>query len=138
MTQVQLSLIEATKELLTAIKRNYLLISANVYQMHEAWTGSPDEWCDFYEQELELSKSQVSKMRQVGEFVLAHGLLQETVGYEALYKSIARHKGQDVEPRLILAEAQVWSNDDYKSQAKEDCKEHQWATYCGLCWKKQQ
>ena len=132
-------LVQETKELLLSVKRNYLAVSANVFRLYEAWTGSPDQWCDFYEQELELSKSQVSKMRKVGEFVLAHGLLKSTekpaVGYEALYLSINRHeKDPEQNPALVVAEAATWSKSDFRDSRKEECKTPDFHLVCTNCW----
>jgi len=126
------ALIEETRQLVGTIKRNYLHISANLFRIHEAWTGTVDEWVSFYEQDLELHKSQVSKMLKVGAFVLAHNMLKESVSYEKLYLSINAHKGED--PKLILAEAQSWHSSDYKAQAKEDCNNPEFGTYCKNCW----
>lgn len=119
-------LIQETKELITSIKRNYLLISANVFRIYEQWHGTADKWVDFYTQELELSKSQVSKMRQVGEFILANNMLKENVSYDKLYTSIVRHKGED--PKYILSEAQTWGDDDYKAAKKEECQNPKYIT----------
>lgn len=129
-------IVRETKELLFSVKRNYLAISANVYRLYEAWTGSPDAWVQFYEEELELSKSQVSKMRKVGEFVLAHGLLKATekepVSYERLYLSINRNPEAD--PKYVLAEARSWSPQDYKDDKKESCKTPDFQMVCVNCW----
>lgn len=127
-------LIEETKVLVQSIKRNYLAISANLYRIHEGWTGSVDGWVQFYTEELELSKSQVSKMLKVGGFILAHGLLKTTdVSYEKLYLSINRNPDKD--PKYVVAEAQSWSADDYKQDKKEDGHTHEYESFCKHCWK---
>lgn len=135
MNYLDTDIVREVKELIQSVKRNYLAISVKVYQIHESreWDGLGDEWVDFYKQELELSKSQVSKMLKVGEFVLKNGMLKETVSYERLYLSINRNP--DGDPKLILAEAQTWSADDHKAQKKDDCKDHDYHMVCVKCWK---
>lgn len=128
-------LIQQTKELIQLGKKSYLAASVNVHLLYESWTGSPDEWVSFYQEELDLSKSQVSKMRTVGGFLVANQL-QETakVSYEKLYRAIASNR--DGDPQKILAVAEVWGEQDFKDDLKEDGHNHEYALYCGVCWKK--
>lgn len=131
-------LVQQLRDILVRIKHDYILSSTIVYRIYEAWTGTADEWVDFYTQQLDLSKSQVSKMRKVGGFVLAHSLLKATekqpVGYEALYLSINRNP--DADPKYVLAEAATWSPSDYRDAKKEDGHEHHYELFCSICYKK--
>lgn len=127
------NLVEETKQLMTSVKRHFIAISENVYQLHETWIASPDEWVDFYENELELHKSQVSKMLKVGKASLEYGWREETVSIEKLYGSLNRHRDN---PQLALAEAKTWTFQDAKEDKKEDGHNHEYAMYCGICWKK--
>lgn len=133
MKEITASLIEHTKALLLGAKKNYLAASVGVYKLYEGWTDSPDTWVEFYEQELELSKSQVSKMRTVGKFIETKGLSLETdVGYEKLYLSITRNP--EAKTEYIVAEAQTWSPQDHKDAKKDECKEPDYHTVCVNCW----
>lgn len=120
-------LIDHVKGLLLGVRKNYLAASVGVYKLYEGWTGSPDSWVEFYEQELELSKSQVSKMRKVGQFLDSKGLSLETdVSYERLYLSLNRNP--DADPKYIISEAQTWNADDYKESTKESCGKPEYIT----------
>ncbi len=118
MNQITNNLIKETKELVFSLKLNYMAIAENLYKIREAWTGSVDEWVDFYQNELELHKSTVSKMLTVGPASIANGWRQEGVSLEKLYRSLVRNREN---PQLALAEAKTWGDDDYEKQAKEDC-----------------
>lgn len=135
MKEITASLIEETKELIQLGKKSYLAASVNVHLIHEAWTGTADEWVSFYQEELDLSKSQVSKMRTVGGFLVANRLQKTAkVSYEKLYRAIASNR--DGDPQKILAVAEVWGDQDFKDQAKEDCAHSKPAiTVCPDCWK---
>lgn len=129
------NLVEETKKLILSIKRNYIFISANLFKIYNDWGGSPDDWVQFYTEELELGKSQVSKMLKVGEFVLVNKLTKAEVSYDKLYLSINRNKDKD--PEYVLAEAQSWSSEDYKQEKKEDGHAHEFESFCKHCWKHQ-
>lgn len=131
MNEITQNLIEETKVLVFSLKLNYMAIAENLYKIHEDWTGSVDDWVSFYENDLELHKSTVSKMLRVGPASIAHGWRNESVSIEKLYRSLVRNKKN---PQLALAEAKTWTPTDYKAQVKEDCKTPEYDTYCKNCW----
>ncbi len=124
-------LVAETRELVGSLKLHYMAIAENLYRIREAWTGTVDEWVDFYENDLELHKSTVSKMLKVGPASIAYGWRNEQVSIEKLYNSLNRHKE---EPQLALAEAKTWTKSDEKDQVKEDCKSPEFGLYCKHCW----
>jgi len=138
MNSLNNSLVEETKELLSLVKRNYLAVSVNIFKIKSAKEWNEKDWVEFYEQELELGKSTVSKLLKVGEWIVAQSFCAETlppVGYQNLYLSINRNK--DAEPKYILAEAQTWSKDDYRSAIKDEC-DHNYPKIlvCSHCFKR--
>ena len=128
-----INLIKETKDLLLKIKRNYIAISVNVFKMKSAQEWNEKDWVDFYEQELELEKSQVSKFLKVGQFVLEQSCFKTTAGYQQLYLSINRNK--DKEPAYVLAEAETWKKSDYRDAKKDEC-DHNYpkVLVCSKCW----
>jgi len=138
MNTLSTTFVEETKDLLQSIKRNYLVIAVNVFKMREAQEWNEQEWVDFYEQELELSKSTVSKLLKVGEWIVAQSFCAETlppVGYQNLYLSIGRNK--DAKPEYILAEASTWRKEDYQDAKKDEC-DHNFPKIlvCSHCFKR--
>lgn len=131
MKTISRDLIEETRELILSVKRHYIAISENVFKIYDAWTDSPDEWARFYESDLELHKSQVSKMLKVGQASIANGWRDEQVSYEKLYLSLNRHKDN---PQLALSEAKTWPISDYKAQKKDDCTTPEYIKACKHCW----
>src|SRR3990167_542952 len=129
------NLIAETKDLLLKIKRNYIAIAVNVFKMKSAQEWNEKDWVDFYEQELELEKSQVSKFLKVGQFVLEQSCFKTTAGYQQLYLSINRNKDKD--PKFVLAEAETWKKSDWIDQKKDDCKHPKPpVSVCPDCWKR--
>lgn len=132
MTKLANPLIQETDELLVSIKRNYIKIAANLLRIRNTMTD--EEWVEYYESR-DITRSAASKFLKVGGFVLAHNMTNEVVSHDSLYRSIVRNK--DADPKLVLAEAKAWRSLDYKAQAKEDCKNHEYEMFCKHCWKHQ-
>ena len=100
----------------------------------EAWREVSESWTDYYSNELGRKRDVISRMLKAGRFIIENGLGCTNIkSYDRLSRAITMYP--DKKPEEVVALANVWSNDDFKEQKKDDCKEHDWGTFCRKCWK---
>lgn len=110
----------------------------SLYHVHktEAWVERYGSFSEFCEEGLKISKSLGSQYVAIyGRYIEEGGLTVERlrdVDTAKLYRALK----QPGTPQEQYAIATTWSRNDFRDDKKEDGHEHQWAEYCGVCWKK--
>ncbi len=134
----QNDLLDHAASLNATLEQSYLGLALVLVEIEstEAWKeAGRDSFAEYYREDLGREKSTVSRLLTCGKWLKEHSVAQlPTVSYRKLAGAISQNP--EATPEKVLAIAQTWSPDDFKAQAKEDCKEHDFQLVCIKCWKK--
>lgn len=111
------------------------LVKVDEEKLYEKWGFS--EFHEYYQKELKRSKSDISKLKKVGKFILDNGFSEETEGLQVtpLYLSIGINK--DADPKYVLSQAKTLSVAELRAEkAEAEPHEYEPVEVCSHCWKK--
>ena len=137
----QKNLLERVEELNRGLENYYLALAIEITKVQdsEAYKGAGyNDFPSYYTKELKREKSTISRLTQVGRWLIDNHmeLPTDNVSYRALGKAIKQFP--DKEPKEVLAYAATWNDSDFSAEKRDICEGHElgterWAkcTKCG-------